>query len=493
VKSAIAASENSTQSQIDALNAGQNLADIVDTKSDLISLSTSDLKAKGEYKKGSSGPTWTVGDKVQILHDKTKSDGTQDSTVGYQGIPTVYELVKGTATPNTQDAQSTDNSNYFWDYIGEYGTDSYSKSEADSTFVKQNNIATSSTIGTYLSSEDYVPSVKATESQYVKLNSSAVTQTIISPIKLYNRSNDTSYMNIISQDDGSGGALSNITSYSKDMKFTLASRHYGTLAVNHVTKIILDGKGNTQGGGPGLGNFSVCGENYGTDVKMLSLEQTSSKYDTNGTYIASYRDTTGASLVDGRLVTVDYLNNYMGGSGSGSYAQLSANNTFTGTNTFAGVSATSYSGTGVYSSYVAGSGTGGWDNSSSSSKIPTVDAVNSAIEDAKLSISSIDAVGSIGLFIYTEHDASGAGTSGAEKTYGNMINGAYLKAVGMSLPTSGQISYRSAALVPALSGTWKLLSLAVQRSATEPCLVMAQKIHNTYPISQQGAGTGTGT
>lgn len=499
VTAAITALENSTQSLIDAINAGQNLADIVDSKSDLIALSTTDLKAKGEYKKGSSGATWSAGDKVQVLHDKTKADGTQDATVGYKGIPTVYELVKGTATANTQDAQSTSNNAYYWDYIGEYGSDSYSKSEVDSTFINQNKIATSSTICTYLTSEDYVPSVKAAESQYVKLNSSAVTQTITSPLKLYNRSNDTSYMTIASQDDSSGGVLSNITSYSKNTKLILASRHYSTLAVNNVTKVILDGQGNTSGSGPGLGNFSVCGESYGTDVKMFSLEQTSSKYDANGSYVASYRDysQSGATLSDGRLVTVDYLNNYInsGSGGSSSYAQLSSNNTFTGTvNTFDGISATSYTGTGVYSSYIAGSNTGGWDNSSSSSKIPTVSAVNSAIEDAKLSISSINTVGSIGLFIYTEHDASAvSGTSGAEKSYGSEINGAYLKAVGMSLPTSGQISYRSAALVPALSGTWKLLSLAVQRSATEPCLVMAQKIHNEYPIPSPGAGTGTGT
>lgn len=491
--------KNSIQTQIDAINAGQNLADIVNSKSDLISLSTSALKAKGEYKKGSSGSTWAVGDKVQVLHDKTKQDGAQDSTAGYQGIPTVYELVKGTATPNTQDAQSTDNSNYFWDYIGEYGTDSYSKSDADSTFIKQSSIATSYTIGTHLSSENYVPSVKATESQYVKLNSSAVSQTIVSPIKLYNRSNDASYMTIISQDDSLGGALSNITSYSKNTKFTLASRHYDALAVNSVTKIILDGQGNTDESGPGLGNFSVCGESHGTDVKMLSLEQTSSKHDTNGTYVASYRDIDGATLSDGRLVTVDYLTGITGNTSA--YAKKSDSNTFASgyTNTFEGAAvfngSTTISGTttlngsitgdSVYSTYTLNT----WNTSYTSGDLLTVSAANDFVankvlnlsDDILIHVSDINSVGSIGLFIYSEHDSSGADTSGNEKGYGSEINGEYLKAVGMSLPMSGQISYKSAALVPSCSGTWKLLSLAVKRTSTEPCIVMAQKIHNTYP------------
>ena len=46
----------------------------------------------------------------------------------------------------------------------------------------------------------------------------------------------------------------------------------------------------------------------------------------------------------------------------------------------------------------------------------------------------------------------------------------------MSLPNSGQISYKSVATTNALTGTWKLLSVAMKRTATEPCLVLAQKI-----------------
>lgn len=49
------------------------------------------------------------------------------------------------------------------------------------------------------------------------------------------------------------------------------------------------------------------------------------------------------------------------------------------------VDSSSYTGSGVYSSYVSGNGDGGWDNSSSDSKIPTVSSIRSAIADSATS------------------------------------------------------------------------------------------------------------
>ena len=89
---------------------------------------------------------------------------------------------------------------------------------------------------------------------------------------------------------------------------------------------------------------------------------------------------------------------------------------------------------------------------------------------------TINEVGSIGLFIYS------ISTSGyeVEKPYGSNVNGVNLKPVAMSLSMSGQISYKSVDSSPSMSGTWKLLSAAMRVTATEPCLVLAQKISDTY-------------
>ena len=61
--------DNDLQSQIDGINAGQNLADIVNDTSDLVKYDVSHLKAKDDYQRGTSGVTWKIGDKVQVLGD----------------------------------------------------------------------------------------------------------------------------------------------------------------------------------------------------------------------------------------------------------------------------------------------------------------------------------------------------------------------------------------------------------------------------------------
>lgn len=86
------------QSQIDGINAGQNLADIVADLTALNNLTTTNLK---------------VNDKVQVLVDSDHDDGS-----------TVYNW-NGTT----------------WGYIGKYGQDGYTKSQADTLFATKQEVA----------------------------------------------------------------------------------------------------------------------------------------------------------------------------------------------------------------------------------------------------------------------------------------------------------------------------------------------------------------
>lgn len=117
--------DNDLQSQIDGINAGQNLADIVNNTTELAAYDVSHLKAKGDYQHGTDGDMWDIGDKVQVL-----GGGDVQSSV--------YELVKGTK-PNAESnsIQSTNNAAYYWRYIGVYGTNAYTKAEIDTELAKK--------------------------------------------------------------------------------------------------------------------------------------------------------------------------------------------------------------------------------------------------------------------------------------------------------------------------------------------------------------------
>lgn len=123
--------DNDLQSQIDGINAGQNLADIVDTTEILAGYDVSHLKAKDDYQHGAEGDTWAIGDKVQVLG-------------GADAQSSVYELIKGTKPEGeTNSIQSTNNAAYYWHYIGVYGTNAYTKAEIDAKVDEINtNIGT---------------------------------------------------------------------------------------------------------------------------------------------------------------------------------------------------------------------------------------------------------------------------------------------------------------------------------------------------------------
>lgn len=119
IESALTTKDTDLQSQIDGINAGQNLADIVDTTDALKTYDVSHLKAKGDSLHGKPSTPLTIGDKVQVL-----GGGNVQSSV--------YELIKGTKPEGeTNSIQSTNNTNYYWHYIGVYGTNAYTKSEID--------------------------------------------------------------------------------------------------------------------------------------------------------------------------------------------------------------------------------------------------------------------------------------------------------------------------------------------------------------------------
>lgn len=141
VESALTTKDNDLQSQIDGINAGQNLADIVDTTETLAAYDVSHLKAKGDYQHGSSGAQWKIGDKVQVLG-------------GADVQSSVYELVKGTKPESESNSiQSTKNANYYWHYIGVYGINAYTKSEIDTKVGDINNVLDTKANQSYVATE----------------------------------------------------------------------------------------------------------------------------------------------------------------------------------------------------------------------------------------------------------------------------------------------------------------------------------------------------
>ena len=457
ITTAYQTADSGLQSQIDAINAGQNLADIVDTKSDLATLDSQYIDEN---------------DKVQVLHDDTLPDGTQGTTA----VSTVYSLTEGSSPyPDPRDIAAYNKSGYYWEYIGEYGSDSYTKSESDSLFVAKSSldqtIASTSSTTNAPSTLAVYNSLSSLGSGYVKLSSSTE-QTINSPITIvgdtYIEDFKITGSTLTLKDSVTPNRFS-LKTVNNGIRLEFIIAGYSSYAVGHVAHTYYGAHG----------HLSLSANNLESSIFIeADTAHTNTVHNVSGNAVANYSaitPTPPSSATDGRLTTVDYVKSLI--PSTTNFAKLDASNTFTGTtNTFAEVSATSYTGAGVYDTYSSST----WDTATD--EIPTVSSVKSAISDASTDIlthaSDINAVGSIGLFIYTEIDSSTG--IGAQKLYGEFVNGAYLKPAGISLPTSGQISYKSVQASTALSGKWKLLSVAMKRTATEPCLVMAQKVDSVF-------------
>lgn len=141
--------DNDLQSQIDGINAGQNLADIVNTAQALAAYDVSHLKAKDDFQHGTSGAKWLIGDKVQVLGDANIQS-------------CVYELIKGTKPAGDSNSIESNTDGYYWHYIGVYGTNAYTKAEIDTALAKKvdkTQIAT--TISDATATDEKIPSGSA--------------------------------------------------------------------------------------------------------------------------------------------------------------------------------------------------------------------------------------------------------------------------------------------------------------------------------------------
>ena len=132
--------DNELQSQIDGINAGQNLADIVDTAESLAAYDISHLKAKGDSLPGKPSTPLEIGDKVQVL-----GGGDVQSSV--------YELTKGDMPGGEGNIAATNWAGYYWRYIGVYGTNAYTKAEIDAKVDTINNTLGTKADKTYVDGE----------------------------------------------------------------------------------------------------------------------------------------------------------------------------------------------------------------------------------------------------------------------------------------------------------------------------------------------------
>ena len=132
--------DNKLQSQIDGINAGQNLADIVNNTTELAAYDVSHLKAKDDFQHGTSGAKWAIGDKVQVL-----GGGDVQSSV--------YELVKGTKPEGESNNIVSNTAGYYWRYIGVYGTNAYTKAEIDTKVETINSALGKKADKTYVDTE----------------------------------------------------------------------------------------------------------------------------------------------------------------------------------------------------------------------------------------------------------------------------------------------------------------------------------------------------
>lgn len=413
VKTTLSAKDNDLQSQIDGINAGQNLADIVYNTTELAAYDVSHLKAKNDFQHGSDGDTWAIGDKVQVL-----GGGDTDAS------SCVYELIKGTKPENeTNSIQSTNNTDYYWHYIGVYGTNAYTKAEIDSKLGTINNTLDTKADTEYVDAElsdkansaDVYTKTDADDKFAVKVGDNTFT-------------GNNTFNGIIM-----GSAVTSditIDAANQGVKLTTS-----TGVSNFVTKVVDDKITELQGGMSYLKLNSDTDQTVNSNVAFNGI--------ISGTAVAEVAQVTEAGS---KLVTVDYIND--------NCAKLHADNVFSGkSNTFQTISAQTITGNAVATQEINPDG----------KKLPTERVVSqfvtNAITENQNATSDKTKVGAMGLFLYT----------GDQKAMGDYVLGTSLQAVGMQLPMDGVVSWSQGETMPDGS-TWKLLNNTI---AGEPCLVLA--------------------
>lgn len=417
---ALEGKDNDLQSQIDGINAGQNLADIVDTAEALAAYDISHLKAKDDQH-GAEGATWAIGDKVQVL-----GGGDVQSSV--------YELTKGEMPGGAGNIAATNWAGYYWRYIGVYGTNAYTKAEID-TKVNEINSAISTK-----SDKSYVDEKLAEKANTIDVYSKTEANGKFAQLAANNEfTGNNTFNGTINTFNGviSGSAVTN--DIAGDAANQGAKLTTSTGVSNFVTKVVDDKITELQGGMSYLKLTSSDKQTVNSSVEFNGI--------ISGTAVAEFTQTTEEGH---KLVTVDYANE--------KFAQLAAENTFRGaTNTFQAITATT-----VSANTFTGDGVAQQISSNGGQRLPTESAVVSFVGDKlaenRSDISNKNQVGAMGLFLYT---------GGDYKEMGAEVAGTLLQAVGMQLPMDGVVSWSQGT---AMAGTWKLLNNTI---AGEPCLVLA--------------------
>ena len=410
--------DNDLQSQIDGINAGQNLADIVDTTEALASYDISHLKAKDDQH-GAEGATWEIGDKVQVL-----GGGDVQSSV--------YELVKGEMPAGAGNIAATNWAGYYWRYIGVYGTNAYTKAEINAKVDTIN-----STIGTK-ADQTYVDTELANKANSADVYSKTEADDKFAQLAADNTftGNNTFNGTII------GSAVtSDIETDAANQGVKLTT---STGVSNFVTKVVDDKITKLQDGMSYLKLTSTEKQTVTSSVDFNGI--------ISGTAVAEVAQKSEAGS---KLLTVDYANEKL--------AQLASNNNFAGaTNTFQAITATTvsantFTGNGVTQTQMAES-----DITQSGDKIVSLGfAENRYVKQN--AISDTSKIGAMGLFLYTGGDF---------KAMGAEVHGSLLHTVGMQLPMDGVVSWSQGGAMPENSA-WKLLNNTI---AGEPCLVLAIRV-----------------
>lgn len=423
------------QSQIDGINAGQNLADIVNNTTALAAYDVSHLKAKDDFQHGTSGAKWTIGDKVQVLGDAN----VQSS---------VYELIKGKKPEGeTNSIQSTNNNAYYWRYIGVYGTNAYTKAEINDMLAGK------------VDKTQIITTISGNTATDTNVTSGSAVKTYVDT-ELAKKANSTE---VYSKTEADG----KFARLAENNEFTGNNTFNGVISGSAVTGDIakdITEQGNKLTTSKGVSTFvNTVVDNKIKDLQLgssyLKLDSDADQtVNSNVAFNGIISGTAVAAVVnqtdDGRkLVTVDYANE--------KFAQLAAENTFTGTtNTFQAITATT-----VSAQTFTGDGVAQQISSNGGQRLPTEDAVVSFVTGClaanQNATSNKEKVGAMGLFLYTGGDF---------KEMGAEVDGTSLQAVGMQLPMDGVVSWSQGA---AMGGRWKLLNNTI---AGEPCLVLAIRV-----------------
>ena len=98
-------------------------------------------------------------------------------------------------------------------------------------------------------------------------------------------------------------------------------------------------------------------------------------------------------------------------------------------------------------------------------------------------VAELNALGSMGMFLYIEQ--------GGVKFYGSEVDGKYLKPVSINAPINGEFSYTK--YKGNLTGTWKLISVAKERTTIKPCIVFAVKVAESNSTNNSTNNTDNST